>query len=340
MTARTAVWLGLALGVLSFCGASPVWAHPLAPAVLSFEPAGPRSLIMSWRAPLKRPSGQSLSPRIPEGCVSMGPAKRELSEDQSSYTEVTTLSCASADLLGVPIHVDGFEDSSLNAVLRIRRPSGEIRHAILDSSQRSFTLLEAETQAHSRTFWEYLQLGVDHLLLGWDHLVFVFGLMFLFGWRRRLILAVTAFTLGHSLTLALSVLELVRLPQASVEVLIALTIIVLALEIRAGHRGPVWRHPWILPSLLGLLHGLGFASVLTDAGIPSPEIPLALLGFNLGIELAQLLLIGGSWLAYGLVRPLLPDRWRANRLLPAYITGSLGAFWFIERALALLTLGG
>ena len=160
------------------------------------------------------------------------------------------------------------------------------------------------------------------------------GLLVLFGWHRRLIAAVTAFTVGHSLTLALSVLGIVSVPMVLVEALIALTIMVLALEIQAGQQGPVWKHPWTLPGALGLLHGLGFASVLFDAGLPSDEIPLALLGFNLGLEAGQLAVIAVAGLSFAVVRRVLPSGWRGNRTIPAYIIGSLAAFWVIERTLA------
>jgi len=116
--------------------------------------------------------------------------------------------------------------------------------------------------------------------------------------------------------------------------LIALTIMVLALEIQSGRQGPVWKHPWILPAALGLLHGLGFASVLFDAGLPGEEIPLALLGFNLGLELGQLGVIGAAALSFAALRSALPTGWRSERSIPAYIIGSLAAFWVIERTLA------
>jgi hypothetical protein len=119
-----------------------------------------------------------------------------------------------------------------------------------------------------------------------------------------------------------------------VEAMIAMTIVVLALEIQSGHQGPVWKHPWTLPGILGLLHGLGFASVLFDAGLPADEIPLALLGFNLGLEVGQLGVIAAAWLSFAAIRSALPSSWRSNRTVPAYVIGSLAAFWVIERTLA------
>ncbi|MGB9337648.1 MAG: HupE/UreJ family protein [Polyangiales bacterium] len=309
-----------------------VSAHPLAPAVLTFEQQAEGTVSMRWRVPVKRPTGQSLRPQIPESCAQLGPPKLQKTDDETAIIETTELRCEAPDMLGAVVRVEGFEDSSVNVVVRIVRADGDVHHAILDTGTPALTIVAQQDESHS--FFEYFMLGVGHLLTGWDHLTFVLGLLVLFGWHRRLIAAVTAFTVGHSLTLALSVLGIVSLPTLLVEALIALTIVVLALEIQSGEQGPVWRHPWALPGALGLLHGLGFASVLFDAGLPSGEIPLALLGFNLGLEVAQLGVIAVAWLSFAALRSALPSTWRSNRTIPAYIIGSLAAFWVIERTLA------
>jgi len=317
------------LPLLVTAGAS---AHPLAPSVLSFEPSGNRTVTMRWRSPATRPSGQGLRPRIPEACEPLGPAESHSTDEDTAVEETVHLRCDPTDMVGAVVRVDGISDSSINVVVRIVHADGEVHHAILDSGAPELVITAQEAESHS--FFQYLMLGVQHLITGWDHVTFVLGLLILFGWRRRLIAAVTAFTVGHSLTLALSVLGFVSVPMALVEALIALTIVVLALEIQSGRRGPVWRHPWTLPGALGLLHGLGFASVLFDAGLPAGEIPLALLGFNLGLEAGQLGVIALAGLIFAALRSVLPIAWRSNRSIPAYIIGSLAAFWAIERTLA------
>ena len=324
--------LALALVALVLGASAEVSAHPLAPSVLSFEQALDGEVTMRWRAPVKRPTGQSLQPRIPEACTQLGPAERHKTEDETAVVQTLKLRCDPPDMVGAVIRVDGFADSSVNVVVRVVRADGEVHHAILDTRTPQLTIKAQEDESHS--FFEYLALGVEHLLTGWDHLTFVLGLLILFGWHRRLIAAVTAFTVGHSLTLALSVLGIVSVPMALVEALIALTIVVLALEIQSGQHGPVWKHPWTLPGALGLLHGLGFASVLFDAGFPTEEIPLALLGFNLGLEIGQLGVIAVAGLSFALIRRALPSGWQVHRTVPAYIIGSLAAFWVIERTLA------
>jgi len=323
------------LALVGWSLASMASAHPLAPAVLSFVPDETTdSITMTWRAPVTRPKGEVLTPRIPEGCEVIEPTVRELVEENTAVVDTTLLRCEPPSLVGRTVAIDGFGDSTVNVVVRIERLDGSVDHAILDPRTPSFTVMRPEERASS--FLGYLTLGIEHLATGWDHLTFVLGLLVLFGWHRRLIAAVTAFTLGHSLTLALSVLGLVTVPQALVEALIAMTIVVLALEIQSGEHGPVWKHPWLLPASLGLLHGLGFASVLFDAGLPSDEIPLALLGFNLGLEAGQLGVIGLAYAGFRLLHAAWPTSLSQNRAIPAYAIGSLAAYWVIERTLSAL----
>ena len=328
--------LTVAVLASSLAVASSAGAHPLAPSVLSFEPNSDGTVTMTWRSPAKRPTGQSLRPRVPQSCAPLAPAEQRKSEDQSAIIETIQIRCDQPEMMGAVVGVDGFEDSTMNVVVRVVRADGSIQHAILDTGTPELTIVPPEEQSHS--FVGYLGLGVKHLLTGWDHLTFVIGLLILFGWHRRLLAAITAFTVGHSLTLALSVLGILRVPQMSVEALIAMTIVVLALEIQSGRHGLVWRHPWTLPGSLGLLHGLGFASVLFDAGLPAGEIPLALLGFNVGLELGQLVVIAAAGMIYMAVRRAIPSAWRAKPTVPAYVIGSLAAFWVIERTLAALGL--
>jgi hydrogenase/urease accessory protein HupE len=324
--------LAVVLGVLALGASSGASAHPLAPSVLSFEQRLDGNVTMRWRAPAKRPTGLSLKPWIPEACTQLTRSERHKTKDETAVITTVDLRCEPPNMVGAVIRVDGLSLSSINVVVRIVRPDGDVYHTILNARTPQFTITAQEDQPHS--FFEYLALGVEHLLTGWDHLTFVLGLLILFGWHRRLIAAVTAFTVGHSITLALSVLGIVSLPTALVEALIAMTIVVLALEIQSGQHGPVWKHPWTLPGALGLLHGLGFASVLFDAGLPTDEIPLALLGFNLGLEVGQLGVIAAAGLTFAVVRRVLPPSWQGNRTVPAYVIGSLAAFWVIERTFA------
>ena len=183
----------------------------------------------------------------------------------------------------------------------------------------------------------YGRLGVEHILSGFDHLLFVFGLVLLVAGRRRLVATVTAFTAGHSVTLALASLGVVHVPPAPTEAAIALSIYVLAIELTRSRgsrqKGPTWlrRSPWSMAALFGLLHGLGFAGALSEVGLPEGEIPAALLAFNVGIEIGQLafvaLVVAAGWALARLPRRLPAPLVRS----PAYVIGSLAAFWFFER---------
>ena len=184
----------------------------------------------------------------------------------------------------------------------------------------------------------YATLGVAHILTGLDHLLFVAGLLLLARTPRRLVETVTAFTVGHSITLTLAVLDLVRVPVAPIELAIALSVFWLAVELARTPRRPtlVQRRPSLLAGLFGLLHGLGFAAALQAVGLPSGDVPLALVAFNAGIEAGQLGFVAVCLLAAAALRrlPLAWPRWA--RELPLYAMGSLAAFWCFERAAALL----
>ncbi len=186
--------------------------------------------------------------------------------------------------------------------------------------------------------WRYLTLGIEHILFGIDHLLFVFGLLLLVRGPWMLVKTVTAFTVAHSLTLALASLGFVDVPPRPVDALIALSIVFLGAEIlhgREGRLGLTHRLPWLIAFAFGLLHGLGFASALSQVGLPAAEIPLALLFFNLGVEAGQLLFVAFclsfAW-AFRRLEVTWPERLEP---LPAYVIGTLAAFWFIERTVAI-----
>jgi hydrogenase/urease accessory protein HupE len=187
----------------------------------------------------------------------------------------------------------------------------------------------------------YLRLGVDHILTGFDHLLFVFGLLLLVGPNWRLVKAVTAFTAAHSITLALAALGYLRFPSAAIEALVALSILFVAVELASPDRvDPTLarRRPWLIAFLFGLLHGMAFAGVLADIGLPPGAAPPALLLFNVGVEIGQLLFIAtalaGLWAAGTAARRLSLPRPGWAAAAPAYVIGGLSAYWLIERTMA------
>jgi hydrogenase/urease accessory protein HupE len=182
--------------------------------------------------------------------------------------------------------------------------------------------------------WTYLGLGVEHILLGIDHLLFVLALLFLVQGWRRVIITITAFTVAHSITLAAATLGLVHVPQAPVEASIALSIVFVATEIvrsRMGRVSVAERWPWVIAFVFGLLHGFGFAGALREVGMPEDAIPLALLCFNIGVEVGQLLFIAAVMGIVTLLRRsaiTIPAwAWR----VPVYTIGTLAMYWTIER---------
>src|SRR5262249_29451729 len=255
--------------------------------------------------------------------------------DGTGLTSRWRVECGSASLTGERIGVDRLTALSSGAVVRVVFADGRVAEGILSRDHPDF-VVPAEPRPWD-VFASYVRLGVNHILTGPDHLLFVFGLVLLAGTTRRLLATVTAFTLGHSVTLTAAALGLVAVPVAPIEVAIAASVFVLAVELARDpdRASAIRRRPWTMAFAFGLLHGLGFAGALAEAGLPRDEIPLALLGFNLGIETGQVafvacVLAAGAAL-WPLVRRLPP--WR--RWVSAYAMGSLAAFWWIERTAAL-----
>jgi hypothetical protein len=185
--------------------------------------------------------------------------------------------------------------------------------------------------------WLYLKLGIEHILLGVDHLLFVLALLLITRGTWLLIKTITAFTVAHSITLALATLEYVHVPSAPVEALISLSIVFVAVEIVRlwqGREGLSARAPWVVAFTFGLLHGLGFAGALSEVGLPAGHIPVALLFFNLGVEIGQLLFIAVMLCLFTLIRRVRISWPRWANLAAPYAIGSIAMFWVIERVAA------
>ncbi len=178
---------------------------------------------------------------------------------------------------------------------------------------------------------------MEHIVPGPDHLLFVFGLVLLAGRFRKVAATVTAFTVGHSLTLAAAVLGLVALPQAPIEMAIAASVLLLAIELAGDPATPslIRRWSWAMAGVFGLLHGLGFAAALTGAGLPSTEVPAALVGFNAGIEAGQVVFVALVLAGRRLGEPVWQRLPAWGNRVPVYAMGSVAAFWWIERTAAL-----
>jgi hypothetical protein len=235
-------------------------------------------------------------------------------------------------LPGQIVGIAGLENTMTDALVRVVFLDGTSWLRRLTPQEPSATI--PPLQSGWSVAGLYLKLGIEHILLGVDHLLFVLALLLITHGMWLLIKTVTAFTLAHSITLALATLGYVHVPSAPVEVLIALSIVFVAVEIVRlwqGHEGLTARAPWVVAFSFGLLHGLGFAGALSEVGLPAEHIPVALLFFNLGVEIGQLLFIAAMLCFFALVRRI-PIPW--PRWAVPYAIGSIAMFWVIERVAA------
>jgi len=247
-------------------------------------------------------------------------------------------------LAGATIHIAGLSATATDVLMRLERLDGTTQVTRLTPSTPSFVVESAPRALEVAA--TYLTLGLEHILLGIDHLLFVLALLILVKGTGRLIATVTAFTVAHSLTLAGATLGFVHVPGPPVEAAIALSIVFVAAEIirsSEGKSGLTERFPWVVAFTFGLLHGLGFAGALSEVGLPQSAIPVALLFFNVGVEIGQLLFIaavfGATALAVCAVRrfglaALNPRLSTGLGLLPSYAIGSVATFWVIQRLAA------
>jgi len=232
-----------------------------------------------------------------------------------------------------PTYIQGVGLGTLtDALARVELADGSVQVARLTPADPSFSV--AVAPGALQVIRTYTALGIEHILLGIDHLLFVLALVLLVRSRALLLWTITAFTLAHSLTLAGATLGLVNAPAAPVEAIIALSIVFVAAEIlhaRAGHPGISVRWPWLVAFGFGLLHGFGFAGALAEVGIPQQSIPLALLFFNVGVELGQLLFIAAAVGIIALFRWAAPALRQAATLAIVYAIGGTAMYWTIER---------
>lgn len=314
-----------------FALAASALAHPLAPALLEVSEHGNGRFEVLWRVPLLRTRGVQMRVRIPEHCRELN--ARRTSSGERGVEATWAIDCGTAGLVDRELTIDGLV-APLSAVVRVVFEDGHTVDGLVTAHAPSFAVPAAPSRAI--VVRNYLRLGLEHIATGLDHLLFVFGLILLAASGRRIFATVTAFTLGHSITLALAAFGLVRIAWAPVELAIALSVLLVAVEVarHVGTRMPPARRPWILAACFGLLHGLGFASALSDTGLTTGPLAVALLAFNVGIELGQiafvLLVVAVARITRRLMPPL--PAWAIR--VPVYAMGTLAAYWCFDRAAA------
>ena len=325
--------LVLATGILFSVRAE---AHLFAPALLELQEAASGRAAVRWKQPIMRVMGSELRPVLPGDCDGVG--KPTVNRVGTGIEATWEIEC-SGGLVGKIVGVEGIPSSRADVLLRIQLADGRSLRHVLTGDDPSFTVPASESRAS--VLGSYSKLGVEHILTGFDHLLFVLGLTLLVGVGRKLLWTITAFTLGHSVTLGLAVLGFVSFPPAPIEAGIAFSIYVLAVELaRPAEKGLLRSYPWLMAGLFGLLHGFGFAGALAEVGLPEGEIPLALFSFNVGIELGQIGFVGIVLSVWSLLRRLPFTEWRLAQLLPAYTIGSLAAFWLLQRSWGAIQMGG
>ncbi len=327
-----------ATGALLFAlGSSSVSAHEVRPAYLELRQTAPETYAALWKVPGRGDNLRlGLYVELPAGCTNATEPRATMVNN--AYTERWTVKCVGG-LAGGTIHIAGLASTMTDVLVRLERLDGTTQVTRLTPSAPSFVVAAAPRAMQVAA--TYLKLGVEHILLGIDHLLFVLALLILVKGTRRLIATVTAFTVAHSLTLAGATLGFVHVPGRPVEAAIALSIVFVAAEIihsRQGRAGLTERFPWVVAFTFGLLHGFGFASALNDVGLPQSAIPGALIFFNVGVELGQLLFIASVFAIIGLARQVTRRigvsqpawAWR----VPPYAIGSVAMFWVIQRLAA------
>jgi hydrogenase/urease accessory protein HupE len=309
-------------------------AHEVRPAYLELKETAPGQFSVLWRTPVLSGMRLPVALKLPDDVRNVRePVVQELTD---SLVERRWIDAGPNGLAGKRVEFPGLQLTITDVLVRVQLLDGRSWTSIVRPSQPWMEI------AASPTGWEvagaYLQLGVEHILGGIDHLLFVLALMLLVTGWKRLVATVTAFTVAHSITLAAATLGFVTVPGRPVEACIALSIVFVASEIvraRQGDPGMAQRWPWLVAFTFGLLHGFGFAGALSEVGLPQNAIPLALAFFNIGVELGQLAFIAfvlaviavGGKVAHRFSVPRSTWAWR----VPPYAIGSLAAFWVIER---------
>jgi hydrogenase/urease accessory protein HupE len=302
-------------------------AHEVRPAYLRIQEVSADEFDFLWRVPARGDMRLGIYVGLPDHCRDSG---EPLSwQEGGTHIERWSANCPGG-LFGHTVEIQGLTATVIDALARFERLDGTTQVERMTPAKPFFEVSESESLGE--VVATYTTLGVEHILLGIDHLLFVFALLLLVPGRRMLVWTITSFTLAHSLTLAAATMGWVHIPQAPVEAVIALSILFVAMEIvhwKQGRPGITRRWPWLVAFTFGLLHGFGFAGALSEIGLPEHAIPVALLFFNVGVEVGQLAFIAAVLVAWALLKRLSWPEWAWR--VPVYTIGSLAAFWTIER---------
>ncbi len=303
-------------------------AHEVRPAYFSVTQKNDSTYQVVWKIPAMGTAIPKIYPVLPDHWTIIEEQANLLPGNlRRTYTILMQ-----KDIEGDLLVFDGLEKTLIDVLVSIKKSDGIQYTAMIKPSNPSYYIpLKPDKYSVIKT---YLMLGIEHILLGIDHLLFVLALLLITKGFKKLVKTITAFTIAHSITLSLAALGIVGLPTAPVEAVIALSIVFLAVELihyYNGRRGLTVRYPWVVAFTFGLLHGFGFAKALLNVGLPQTDIPMALLFFNIGVELGQLIFI---LVILGMLLVLRKTKLRWPvwvKWVPPYAIGSMATFWLIER---------
>jgi hydrogenase/urease accessory protein HupE len=294
-------------------------AHELSMAEMDLREVAPGDFLWQWGASGAKPVADELRAVWPSHC----------------RAEANMVRCGAQGLTGT-LSVDGVGKGYSAVLVKVTWADGQKRVYTLSAAQPEVRLWGSadDRRGMGEIATAYGALGVEHILTGFDHLLFVIALLFLVGFGRRLLWTITAFTAAHSLTLGLSALGWITLRRPPVEAAIALSIVLVAAEALHTRETLSRRWPALVALLFGLVHGLGFAGALEEIGLPQNHLLVALLTFNLGVEAGQLLVVGLAWGLYRLAKDR--PQWVPARVAALYAIGAVAAYWSIDRVAAIL----
>jgi len=332
------------LALLLVLAAVLAHSHDARPNYVHITETEPNSFSVMWKIPASIPGGALPYPTLPEGCVAdRQPAWQQAGAEYRGQQQFECDAGLSGRTVGIEFPII---NPSLSTLYKIELANGEEHLRILGPDETKWQVPEAEKRFSVAI--GYTALGIEHIWIGIDHLLFVACLLFIARTMRRLLITITGFTVAHSITLALSTLDVVRIPTPPVEAAIALSVVFMAWEIVKNDSASVaYRFPVVVSTLFGLLHGFGFAAVLRDIGLPQTELSTALLFFNVGVEIGQVLFVLTLLAAFVVVRPLLTRRllsaedrvlyWSALTTPASYVIGSIASYWMFDRVFSFWT---
>jgi hydrogenase/urease accessory protein HupE len=322
--------------ILVFADSPQLNAHEIRPALLEVNEREPGFFDVKWKVPALGDRTLPIRPVFPDCMQPVGPPSAHAAP--GAILQYFSFKTDGVPIAGETITIDGLSTLQIDVLLRIQLADGTSHSLILRPSSPSCVIPEQPSSVELA--WSYFLIGIKHILEGVDHLLFILGLMLIVRSTSMLLKTVTAFTVAHSITLAIATLGYASTPLPPLNALIALSILFLGPEIVRVWRGQTSftiRHPWVVAFVFGLLHGFGFASGLRTIGLPTHEIVLSLLMFNVGVEAGQLFFVALIIVSLRSFR-VLEIHWpRWAELTPGYAVGSLGAYWTIQRMVIMFT---